>query len=74
MVVLTGVSGIHTVHRAEQLGAKAYLVKATFSVAEMLRHVKRYTAHASEDVQHQQRRDARDRRHENAPEATSSSD
>ena len=42
VVVLTARSDTHTVNRAHQLGAKAYLVKATFSVSEMLDHVKRY--------------------------------
>ena len=44
VVVLTGLSDTQTVNRAHQLGAKAYLVKATFSVAEMLDQVKRYAA------------------------------
>ena len=44
VVVLTALSDTHTVNRAQQLGAKAYLVKATFSFAEMLDHVKRYSA------------------------------
>ena len=44
VVVLTALSDTHTVNRARQLGAKAYLVKATFSYAEMLDHVKRYAA------------------------------
>jgi CheY-like chemotaxis protein len=43
VVVLTAISDIHTVHRAEQLGAREYLVKASFSLADMLGHVKRYT-------------------------------
>lgn len=43
VVVLTGVSDVHTVRRADQLGAKEYLVKATFSIADMLGHVRRYT-------------------------------
>lgn len=42
VVALTGLSDTHTVNQARQLGAKEYLVKATFSVAEMLEHVKRY--------------------------------
>lgn len=42
VVVLTALSDTHTVNRARQLGAKEYLVKATFSLAEMLEHVKRY--------------------------------
>jgi DNA-binding NarL/FixJ family response regulator len=42
VVVLTALSDTHTVNRAQQLGAKAYLVKATFSCAEMLDHVRRY--------------------------------
>jgi len=46
VVVLTAVSDTHTVRRAEQLGAREYLVKASFSVAEMLGHVRRYTAQA----------------------------
>lgn len=44
VVMMTAVSDTHTVNRAQQLGAKAYLVKATFSIAEMLEHVDRYTA------------------------------
>ena len=44
VVVLTALSDTHTVNRARQLGAKAFLVKATFSVAEMLDHVNRYAA------------------------------
>jgi len=43
VVMLTAVSDINCIRRAEQLGAKAYLVKATFSVAEMLGHVREYT-------------------------------
>jgi len=43
VVVLTALSDTHTVNRARQLGAKAYLVKASFSVAEMLDHVKQYS-------------------------------
>ena len=44
VVMITALSDTHTVNRAQQLGAKAYLVKAAFSVAEMLEHVQRYTA------------------------------
>ena len=44
VVMLTAVSDINCIRRAEQLGAKAYLVKATFSLAEMLGHVREYTA------------------------------
>lgn len=44
VVMMTALSDTHTVNRAHQLGAKAYLVKATFSIAEMLEHVDRYTA------------------------------
>ena len=47
VVVLTGISDVHTVRRADQLGAKEYMVKASFSVADMLGHVRRYTASAS---------------------------
>ena len=43
VVVMTALSDTHTVNRAQQLGAKAYLVKATFSIAEMLDEVRRYT-------------------------------
>src|SRR5688500_2482719 len=43
VVMLTAVSDINCIRRAEQLGAKAYLVKATVSVAEMLGHVREYT-------------------------------
>lgn len=45
VIMLTGESDYHCVRRAEQLGAKHYLVKATFSVHEMLEHVERYTRH-----------------------------
>ena len=45
VIMLTAVSDTHSVHRAEQLGAKAYLVKAAFSVAEMMSHVKKYTGY-----------------------------
>ena len=47
VVMLTAVSDINCIRRAEQLGAKAYLVKATFSVAEMLGHVREYTGQAA---------------------------
>ena len=43
VIMLTGVADTHAVHRAEQLGAKDYLVKAAFSVREMMDHVKWYT-------------------------------
>jgi CheY-like chemotaxis protein len=43
VVVLTAISDTHTVHRAEQLGAREYLVKASFSLSDMLEHVRRYT-------------------------------
>ena len=43
VVMLTGLSDTHTIHRAEQLGAKEYLIKATFSVGEMMNVVKKYT-------------------------------
>jgi CheY-like chemotaxis protein len=46
VVMMTAVSDTHTVNRAQQLGARAYLVKATFSIAEMLENVRRYTATA----------------------------
>ena len=43
VVMLTGLSDTHTIHRAEQLGAKEFMVKATFSVGEMMNVVKLYT-------------------------------
>ena len=42
VVMLTSQSDTHTIRRAKQLGAKEYLVKATFSLGEMLDSVKRY--------------------------------
>ena len=44
VVMLTARSDTHTIRRAMQLGAKAFLIKATFSVAEMLESVKKYAA------------------------------
>ena len=44
VIMMTAVCDTHTVNRARQLGAKAYLLKATFSIAEMLDEVRRYTA------------------------------
>ena len=43
VIMLSAVSDTHTIHRAEQLGAKAYLVKATFSVTEMMSEVRKCT-------------------------------
>jgi CheY-like chemotaxis protein len=43
VVMLSAESDAHTVHRANQLGAKAYLVKATFSVHEMMQQVRSLT-------------------------------
>src|SRR3954470_15046580 len=43
VIMLSAVSDTKSINRAEQLGAKAYLVKAAFSVAEMMSHVKQYT-------------------------------
>ena len=43
VIMLTAVSDTQSVNRAEQLGAKAYLVKAAFSVGDMMSHVKQYT-------------------------------
>jgi len=45
VVMLSAISDTHAVHRAEQLGAKAYLVKSTFSVGEMMSQVKKYTGY-----------------------------
>ena len=42
VVMLTAVSDTHTVNRARQLGAREYLVKAAFSVGEMLQQVRKY--------------------------------
>ena len=50
VVVLTAMSDIHTVRRADQLGAKEYMVKATFSLADMLGHVRRYTGGPGSDA------------------------
>ena len=41
--MMTGVSDTNCIRRAHQLGAKAYLVKATYSLGEMLDAVKQYT-------------------------------
>ena len=46
VVMLTAVSDTNCIRRAEQLGAKAYLVKAAFSVREVLDHVHKYAGHA----------------------------
>ena len=43
VIMMTGVSDTNCIRRSQQLGAKAYLVKATFSVGEMLSAVKTYT-------------------------------
>lgn len=43
VIMLTAISDTQAINRAQQLGAKAYLVKATFSVAEMMSCVKQYT-------------------------------
>ena len=43
VVMMTGVSDTNCIRRSEQLGAKAYLVKAAFSVGEMLSAVRTYT-------------------------------
>jgi CheY-like chemotaxis protein len=43
VIMLTAVSDTKSVNRAEQLGAKAYLVKAAFSVTEMMSTVRQYT-------------------------------
>ena len=59
VVVLTAMSDTHTIRRAEQLGARAFLVKATFSLADMLGHVRKYTGGPTpplDHVQHQPQR------------------
>ena len=43
VIMLTAVSDTKAINRAEQLCAKAYLVKAAFSVSEMMSHAKQYT-------------------------------
>jgi DNA-binding NarL/FixJ family response regulator len=43
--MLTALSDTQAINRAQQLGAKAYLVKATFSVAQMMSCVKQYTGY-----------------------------
>ena len=43
VIMLTAVSDTKAINRAQQLGAKAYLVKAAFSVSEMMSHVRQYT-------------------------------
>ncbi len=45
VVMLTAVADTHTVHRSLQLGAKAYLIKAAFSVGEMMTLVKEFTGY-----------------------------
>jgi CheY-like chemotaxis protein len=45
VVMLTAVADTHTVHRSLQLGAKAYLIKAAFSVGEMMTLVKQFTGY-----------------------------
>ncbi len=50
VIMLTAACDTHCVHRAEQLGAKEYLVKAAFSVNEMLEHVRKYTTPKSEPL------------------------
>lgn len=43
VIMLTGVSDTLTIQRAEQLGAREYLVKAAFSVAQLLDIVETYS-------------------------------
>jgi CheY-like chemotaxis protein len=45
VVMLTARSDTHTIRRAMQLGAKEYLVKAAFSVQEMLDSIKKYSSY-----------------------------
>ena len=47
VIMMTAVSDTHAIHRAEQLGAKRFMVKATFSLGEMLHHVKSYTRYVT---------------------------
>ncbi len=50
VIMMTAVSDTHCIRRAEQLGAKEYLVKATFSIVEMLDHVRKYTQTEPESI------------------------
>ncbi len=43
VIMLTAHSDTHSVRRAEQLGAKEYLVKAAFSLGQMLEQIRKYT-------------------------------
>jgi CheY-like chemotaxis protein len=43
VVMFTGESDVPTVRRAKELGAGEYMIKATSSIAELLRVVARYT-------------------------------
>ena len=43
VIMLTAQADTVTIRRAEQLGAREFLVKAAFSLQEMLRHVRHYT-------------------------------
>jgi CheY-like chemotaxis protein len=43
VVMLTGYSDTHSLNRAAQLGARRCMVKAAFSVAEMMSCVREYT-------------------------------
>ena len=47
VIMLTAVCDTHAVQRAHQLGAKQYMVKAAFSVKDMLQQVRLYTTHQS---------------------------
>src|SRR5829696_5855611 len=43
VIMLTSQTDTHCVRRAEQLGAKEYMIKATFSVGQMMDQVRKYT-------------------------------
>jgi adenylate cyclase len=42
VIMMTAVSDTQTIRRCELLGAREYLVKATFSVSDMLQHVRNF--------------------------------
>lgn len=50
VIMLSALSDTHTVHRALQLGAKSFLVKATFSIHEMLDEVRKFTNGGATDA------------------------
>jgi CheY-like chemotaxis protein len=43
VILMTGRSDAAAMNKAQELGAKEYLVKTTFSVKDILQHIKRYS-------------------------------